>query len=316
MKKTVLITGCAGYIGSRLCQRLSDRYNVVGVDNLYYGQGPLVYSSVLQNIAFYNIDATVMDDTFKTVVRKADIVIPLAALVGMPLCEKEPELATAVNLKAIEDLVSLLKPHQQVIFPNTNSGYGKAKGIICTEETPLKAISHYGQLKDDAEKVVRTHPNSICFRLATVFGYSPRPRLDLLVNTLVYEAVIHKNIKIFDDSFLRNYIHIDDICSAFMYAMVHPGEMKGQVYNLGNDDLNMSKGKLAEKIRDYFHGACSLEKINKTDPDQRDYIVASQKLYGLGWKPSFSLENGIQDLTRFYSVLPKDEALLKVMRNA
>jgi nucleoside-diphosphate-sugar epimerase len=208
--------------------------------------------------------------------------------------------------------MSVLREDQLVIFPNTNSGYGKAKDTVCTEETPLNPISLYGQLKDEAEYVVRKHPNHVVFRLATVFGYSPRHRLDLLVNTLVYEAVTKGIVEIFDDSFMRNYIHIDDICSAFEYAITNP-ELRNNVYNLGNDSLNMSKGDLLEVIAKYI--MFEAKKINKTDPDQRDYVVSSEKLYKTGWKPQKSLKDGIIELIRFYSVLPDNPSLLGYMKN-
>lgn len=322
--KTVLITGGAGYIGAKLaqqlqwqvnynvsCGQLPKKYKVIVADNLMYDQGPFVFQS-LQNVQFVKADVTQLKGKLLELVQAADVVIPLAAIVGAPACDKNPGFARKVNLDAVSNLISVLREDQLVIFPNTNSGYGKAKDTVCTEETPLNPISLYGQLKDEAEYVVRKHPNHVVFRLATVFGYSPRHRLDLLVNTLVHEAVTKGVVEIFDDSFMRNYIHIDDICSAFSYAIENEA-LRNNVYNLGNDSLNMSKGDLLDVIGKYL--LFETRKISKTDPDQRDYVVSSEKLYKTGWQPNKSLKDGIVELIRFYSVLPNNPSLLGYMKN-
>lgn len=311
--KTVLITGCAGYIGTKLCAYLhKSNFRVIGIDNFMYGQGPAVYST-LQDIQFVQDDVTRMSKKTKDLFNYADIIIPLAAIVGAPACDKHPGFARKINLEAIEELVGEAKEEQLILFPNTNSGYGKAGDAICTEETPLRAISLYGQLKDDAEQVVRRHANSVVFRLATVFGWSPRHRLDLLINTMVYEAVTKKSVMLFDDKFMRNYIHVQDICRAFKYAIDFSHEMKGNVYNLGNDALNMTKGDLLKEIGKYIEFETILSE--KTDPDQRDYKVSSQKLYNVGWRPTKGFGEGIGELIRFYSCLPQDKNLIKFMSN-
>lgn len=262
-----------------------------------YRQLPLVYP-ILDGIEFIHGNAT-DSSVMAPIIESSDIIFPLAAIVGAPACTKHPEDAISTNLTAIQNLVKLAQHDQIIVFPNTNSGYGDTGGAICTEETPLNALSLYGQTKDDAEKAILTYPNSVAFRLATVFGYSPRMRTDLLVNTLVKEAIDTETINIFDDSFMRNYIHVKDICRAFEFAVDNIDKMRGQVYNLGNDKVNMSKGDLVDRIRGHLPHV-AVNRINQTDPDKRNYIVSSAKLYSLGWSPSFDLDYGIEELIDFY----------------
>ncbi len=300
--KTILITGALGYIGSSLIRHFKKRYYIIAVDNLMYNQSPLVYP-ILDGVEFHKLDVRNCRDMYP-LINRADIVIPLAAIVGAPACDAKPDLAQEVNFDAIEDLIGYLEctdkhKNPTVVFPNTNSGYGNTGGKLCTEETPLKALSLYGDTKDKAEQVVMQYENSVAFRLATVFGYSPRMRLDLLVNTLVFEAVFNGNIKIFDDSFMRNYIHVQDICRAFEFAIDNIDKMRGQVYNLGNDRINMTKGDLVNTITKHLD--VKVEKVSKTDPDQRNYEVSSAKLYSLGWSPSYDLDDGIEELIRYYT---------------
>lgn len=303
VKKNVLITGAAGYIGSKFCQLYGDTYNIAAVDNLMYGQGPLVYN-VLPKENIYNLEYQEFGDTFKKLLDWADVVIHLAAIVGAPACDKNKDYATKVNYEGVKAIVEHLNGIDKkplLIFPNTNSGYGSATGI-CTEETPLTPISLYGNLKDNAEREVMKYKNSVCFRLATVFGVSPRHRLDLLVNTMVYEAMSGK-VDLYDDAFMRNYIHIADICRAYVFAIENPHLMRGGVYNLGNDEINMSKGDLAKKIGQHLF--FSLNKIGETDPDKRDYVVSSQKLYNIGWRPTRDLDYGIIELMNYYDTFPR-----------
>jgi len=295
--KTLLITGGFGYIGSSMIRHFRNRYRIVVVDNLMYNQLPLVYP-ILDDVEFIHADAR-DSSVMAPIVETADIIFPLAAIVGAPACDKKKDAAVSTNLTAVQDLVKLAQHGQIIVFPNTNSGYGDTGGAICTEETPLNAISLYGKTKDDAERAVLGYDNAVAFRLATVFGYSPRMRLDLLVNTLVKEAVDTGTINVFDDSFMRNYIHVKDICRAFEFAVDNIDKMRGQVYNLGNDKVNMSKGELVDVIVKQLPNT-RVHYKNQTDPDKRNYIVSSAKLYELGWSPSYDLDDGIIELKQFY----------------
>lgn len=312
--QTILITGAAGYIGSLLCKRLSQNYNIIAVDNLLYDQGILLYEA-LKDTYFYILDVDDIPDYFY---KMADIVIPLAAYTGMPACKKNETQATRVNLNNIQNFVTKLNKDQLIIYPNTNSGYGFVKDKICDENTLLKAISHYGQLKNQAEKVVLSHNNSIVFRLATVFGYSYRHRIDLLVNTLVYEAYFYNNINLFDNDYCRNYVHILDVVNAFEFAINNVDKMRNQVYNIGNDKLNTTKQIVAEKVLNVIPSA-TINSIKETDPDQRNYKVSSQKIYDLGFKPQYNFAYGINQLLYYYKMLPKDQSsrnrLINLMRN-
>jgi len=311
----ILITGGAGYIGSKLCELLSKRIDVEKIysfDNLYYKQGHLAYPLNRGNkkVEFYAWDVLEKSDELAKALDESDIIIPLAAIVGAPACDKIAPYATAINLVWIERIASSLKEGQLIIYPNTNSGYGTTGEGVCTEETPSNPISLYGKLKQEAENVLLdiATTQSICFRLATVFGWSYRPRIDLLVNNLTYEAVFNRTLEVFDGHFRRNYIHIDDICRAFLFAINNAAQMVGNVYNLGNDNVNMTKRELVDTIAS-ITGCSVTENINKTDPDKRDYLVSSQKLYDLGFYPTKSLEDGVHEMIEFYSYLPREKEL-------
>lgn len=302
-----LVTGGAGYIGSILCEHLLDAgYGVTVLDNLSYGAAGLLHLAHDESFQFVRGDAR-DERLLREVAPGADVIIPLAALVGAPACERDPWLAQSVNLEAIQTLLRIRRPDQVVIYPNTNSGYGARSGDrFCTEETPLEPISLYGRTKVDAELAVLEAGNSITLRLATVFGLSPRMRLDLLVNHFVYAAVTDGYIVIFEKDFKRNYIHVRDVADCFIHCIENAGQMTGQPYNLGLDEANLSKAELAELIREsvprfYIHYAEVGE-----DPDKRDYVVSNERLKQAGYAARRGLREGVSELLRGYRMIGRD----------
>jgi nucleoside-diphosphate-sugar epimerase len=304
----VVITGGAGYIGSAILQanRGASGVSIRVFDNLFWNQGPLVYPMLRkrEGYAFHRQDVLEWRDSLKRAIASADIIVPLAALVGAPLCDKHPELAYKLNYEWFEQLLNYINGKQLIVYPNTNSGYGSTGKEICTEETPSNPISLYGKTKQSAEDLLMSsYDNCIGFRLATVFGWSYRPRLDLLVNNLTMTALKEGHIDLFDGHFRRNYIHVQDISDAVAFAFRHRIHMKGEIYNLGNDEINMTKESLVKNICE-ITGATYKTVHGKTDPDKRDYIVSSQKLYNLGFKPKRDLEHGIREIMEFSAIIP------------
>ncbi len=300
----VLVTGGAGYIGSVLVEALLNRkYDVTVVDSLMYKQTSLTQYCHLPNFKFVKGDVRNWD-MMKPLVDEADVIIPLACIVGMPACKKYPELTLDTNQVAIEWLARNTRDDQKVIFPTTNSGYGIGQdGIHCTEETPLKPISLYGVTKVKAEEALLQRGNAITFRLATVFGMSPRMRLDLLVNDFTYKAFKDKYIVLFESHFKRNFIHIRDVIKAFLFAIDRFDQMKGKAYNVGLSTANISKKELCEAIKQFIPDFYIAESEINEDPDKRNYIVSNAKLESLGWMPSFSLKDGIQELLKAYPII-------------
>lgn len=300
----ILITGGAGYIGSKLVNYFlnQEEMYVTVVDNLLYQQTSLLPFIGDDNLNFIKADVR---DTwkYKQEFEEADVIIPLACIVGAPACNKNPDLAISVNENMIKWICNHKKPKQKLIFPTTNSGYGIGQeGIYCNEETPLNPISLYGRTKVNAEEAV-LKAGGVTLRLATVFGISPRMRLDLLVNDFTYKAKKDKYIVLFESHFKRNYIHISDVVYAFIFALTNYDKMKGQAYNVGLSSANISKLELCNKIKEYipdFHIVCS--EIGK-DPDQRNYIVSNEKLESLGWRPYFTLDDGIKEIIKAYPML-------------
>ena len=300
----ILVTGGAGYIGSVMVPMLLEEgHTVTVVDNFMYGQTSLLDCCHRPSLTVVRGDAR-DERLMRPLIAQADVILPLACLTGAPLCEKDPVQATQVNLDAVRNVTKWRSPSQRVIFPTTNSGYGVGeKGIFCTEETPLRPISTYGRLKVDAEKAVLDAGNSVTFRLATAFGVSPRMRLDLLVNDFVYRAVTDGFLVLFQADFKRNYIHVRDISRAFMHAMKNFEKMKGQAYNVGLSDANLSKRELCEEIKKQVPKFYFIEAAVGEDPDKRNYIVSNEKIEKSGFKPEVSLQEGIRGLIKGYQVI-------------
>src|SRR5262245_5430791 len=275
----VLVTGAAGYVGSVLCDRLLEAgYRVTALDNMLYHQESLLHLAGHPNLEFVFGDAR-DERTVRDLVKKADVVIPLAAIVGAPACDRDPELARSLNLEAVRLLNRLRGDGQLVVFPTTNSGYGtRSSTVYCTEDMPLEPISLYGLTKVQAEADVLGSPNAITLRLATVFGMSPRMRLDLLVNHFVYAAATDGYLVVFEKDFKRNYVHIRDVADCFVHCIEQRERMVGRPYNVGLDDANLSKEELALRIQGQVPGFFVHFAAIGSDPDKRNYIVSNQRL--------------------------------------
>jgi len=304
MKQKVLVTGGAGYIGSVFApQLLAKGYQVTVFDNFMYKQDSLL------DVCYHpDLDVIVGDvryeERLKKEVEKHDIIVPLAAIVGAPACDRDKRLATELNQTQIENIAKWVSTDQIILYPVTNSGYGVGqKGIYCDEETPLNPISHYGKTKVAGEEALLEKGNAVTFRLATVFGTAPRMRMDLLVNDFVYRAFADRFIVLFESHFKRNYIHIRDIASVFFHAIENYNALKGQPYNVGLSDANLSKMELCEKIKRHLPDFHIFESEIAEDPDKRDYIVSNEKIEKTGWQPQFSIDDGIKELIKVYSFL-------------
>ena len=300
----ILITGGAGYIGSVLAPALLSLGHCVTIlDSFMFRQNSLMDCCIDDNLTIVRGDCR-DERALRGVLSTADLVIPLAALVGAPLCDRDAIGAESINFGAIDLLCRIASPAQRIIIPNTNSGYGIGdKDAVCTEESPLRPISLYGTTKVRAEQAVLARGNSLSFRLATVFGASPRMRTDLLVNDFVHRAVTDKTVVIFEGHFKRNYIHVRDVARAFIHAIDCFDAMQGKPYNVGLDDANLSKLELCERIREHIPGFVFLEAPIGKDPDQRNYIVSNARIAATGFKAAYSLDHGIRELMRAFTVL-------------
>lgn len=304
MKSRILITGAAGYLGAVLCEHLlREGYRVVAVDNLLYNQHSLFH--LCANPAFDFIRGDARDETLmRKWIPRADVLIPLAAIVGAPACDRDPWSARTVNYEAVRLMNTIRSKEQLVIYPTTNSGYGTKSGdVFCTEDTPLEPITLYGQVKVQAELELLGSPNTITLRLATVFGMSPRMRLDLLVNHFTYAAVTDGYIVIFEKDFKRNYVHIRDVADCFVHAIRNSGTMIGKSYNVGLDAANLSKEELALTVKKYVPGFFIHFSEVGSDPDKRNYIVSNQRLREAGFEAKRSIDDGIQELLKGYRML-------------
>ena len=296
----ILITGGAGYIGSVLVpELLQDGHNVTVLDNFIFGQSSLNHVCYHPNFRVYRGDVRIEADMLP-LMKDADIIIPLAAYVGAPFCDRDPIGATTTNKDAIFMMMKYLDKDQVVIMPTTNSAYGT--GDNCTEESPLNPISRYAIDKVEVEKVLMNHSNATSLRLATVFGMSPRMRIDLLVNDMTYRAVYDGFVVLFESHFKRNYIHVRDVVQAFKMAIAQE-TMRGQIYNVGLSSANVSKRELCDIIKTYVPRFEIVEAEIGKDKDQRNYVVSNEKIELEGFIPHFSLNNGIQELLKGFTMI-------------
>lgn len=304
----VLITGGAGYLGSVITETLLDNgYHVTCLDKLIFSQLSLLPYTSNTNFKFVYGDVR-NEELLERLCNEADVIIPLAAIVGFPACDAEPQLANEVNFKQIFNIVKFTKgKNKKILYPNTNSGYGIGVGQTeCTEESPLNPISIYGNTKCSAENFLRSNTDAIVFRLATVFGVSPRMRTDLLVNDFTYKAITDKYIVVFEKTFKRNFIHIKDVASAFLFMINNYDKYKYEVFNVGLSNANLSKQELLEKIQSHVKDFAVSYNDYYEDPDKRDYIVSNAKIEATGWMPEWNLDMGITELIMAYQmIVPK-----------
>jgi nucleoside-diphosphate-sugar epimerase len=300
----VLVTGGAGYIGSLLVPAMLQRgWHVTVLDTFTAGDTYLAGACASPTFEPVRGDARDMR-VVEPLVRGADVVIPLAALVGAPLCSRDEIGAVTLNRDAVVNLMKHVSRHQRVVYPTTNSGYGVGDGnAYCTEESPLRPVSLYGRTKVDAEQAVLAHGAGVTLRLATVFGMSPRMRLDLLVNEFVWRAVNDRTIVIFEGHFRRNYVHVRDVVKAFLHSIDRHDQMRGQPYNVGLSEANLSKLQLCERIAKLVPGFVYLEASVGEDPDKRDYLVSNDKIEATGWHPDYGLDAGIRELIKGYRMM-------------
>jgi nucleoside-diphosphate-sugar epimerase len=304
----IVVTGGAGYIGSVLVPLLlGEGHLVTVIDNFMYGQTPLLDCCDRPSLTVIRGDVRdprVVQDA----VRGADAVLPLACLTGAPICSRDPWSATAINFDAIKTLGETLSPAQMMIFPSTNSGYGVGEaGIECNEDTPLRPVSLYGRLKVDVESFLLDKGSFVTFRFATLFGTSPRMRLDLLVNDFTYRAVNDRSVVLFEPHFKRNYLHVRDAARAFAHVLANYDRMKGRPYNVGLSDANISKQELCDRIALQVPGFQVITADVGKDPDQRNYIVSNARIESTGFRPAFGLDEGIRDLVKGFQIVRRNQ---------
>ena len=301
----ILITGGAGYLGSVITGKMLERgYSVTVLDKLIFNQTSLLQYTSNPNFKFIHGDVR-NEKLLEKLCLDSDVIIPLAAIVGFPACASEPELAREINFTQIFNIVKYTKGlGKKILYPNTNSGYGIGVGQTeCTEESPLNPISIYGSTKCESENFLKSNTDAIMFRLATVFGVSPRMRTDLLVNDFTYKAITDKYIVVFEKNFKRNFIHIQDVASVFLFMLENYDRYKGEVFNVGLSDANLSKQELLEKIQSHVKNFAVSYNDYYEDPDKRDYIVSNSKVESTGWSPNWTIDMGIKELIMAYQMI-------------
>ena len=303
----ILVTGAAGYIGSKLVPILLNAgHQVTCVDTLMYEPTSLMQPLLNKSCELIVEDAR-NEEIMKPLIEKADVIIPLACMTGAPLCNKDKLAAISINRDAVIMISKYSSPSQLIIYPCTNSGYGVGQeGIYCDEETPLNPISLYGKSKVEAEKYLLEKGNAITFRLATVFGVSPRPRLDLLVNDFTYRAFYDKAVVLFQADFKRNYLHIDDAVDAFLFAMENTN-LTGDCFNLGYSEANLSKRELCELIKKIIPEFVYFVSEIGEDIDKRNYIISNSKIESLGFKATRSVEVGVRELIKVLPLIKRNQ---------
>ena len=306
MSYQILVTGGAGYLGSTLVPSLlADGHKVTVLDNFLWGENSLASVCADENFDVVNGDIRVKE-TISPLISKADVIIPLAALVGAPLCQRDPVGATTINHDAIMMMLELASQDQMILMPTTNSAYGTGdENNFCTEQSELRPISKYAIDKVEIEHALMSHPNAISFRLATVFGMSPRMRLDLLVNDFVYRAVNDKAVVLFESHFKRNYIHVRDVARVFQHGINHFETLRGEIFNVGLSDANISKKELCQEIQVQIPDFIYIDEHIGRDPDQRNYIVSNEKIEATGYAPKVGIQQGITELRKGFTMIKK-----------
>lgn len=308
MTSKILVTGGAGYIGSILVEKLLEKgHDVTVVDNFIYNQSGINHLCINEKLKILKADVRDYNQ-IKPILKNFDVIIPLAALVGAPICKLDPVGARTINHDSIDFLLKNISSSQIILMPTTNSAYGAGdENNFCDEKSILNPISQYAVDKVEIEKKIMERKNSVSFRLATVFGMSPRMRIDLLVNDFVNRAVKDGFIVLFESHFKRNFIHIRDVCDVFVFALDNIDKVRNEIFNVGLSDANLSKKELCQVIQKKLNNFVFFEEDLQKDPDQRNYIVSNDKIESLGFKPRISLEQGIDELIKGYEYLKSKE---------
>jgi nucleoside-diphosphate-sugar epimerase len=303
----ILITGGAGYVGSSLIPLfLAEGYFVRVFDNLTFGGDAIL--PFFRHQAFEFIHGDIRNtQQIKDAAENCDIIIHLAAMVGYPACERNPEMAKQVNVQGTRNIVNVTSGDQIVIFASTGSNYGSSIEI-CNEETPLRPSSVYGLTKTEAERIILDGPLPIVFRFATGFGISFRQRFDLLINDFVYQAITEGTISVYEKHYKRSFIHVHDMGLAFVFALKNIDLMIGKIYNVGAEEMNFTKQQICQLIEQ--RTSCRIKYIDVgEDKDKRNYYVSYKKISDLGYSTTISVEQGISELSRAMAAISSSKLL-------